>query len=241
MQIRQRKESAFTLIELLVVIAIIGILAAMLLPALNKARQKGYQASCTQNLKQWGLAISMYSDDYDGWIYYNNNSTGISWDDIASPYLNYLGGGSGKERLRTMRICPARRIHAETSSIHSYSMPIGRYPSGAIFKDADQGGSPYVAADGNYYPGLKALPKASNFILLLDTSGHTLRCGGLVSATTTVPSGNADMLPAKQRHAAIINMLFGDYHVEGLMIESIKQIDAINCSTGSGNPDFLIR
>ncbi|MBR7104302.1 MAG: DUF1559 domain-containing protein [Lentisphaeria bacterium] len=57
----------FTLIELLVVIAIIVILAAMLMPALNKARESGRSASCTSNLKQQGTAFSMYADEFNGW------------------------------------------------------------------------------------------------------------------------------------------------------------------------------
>ena len=88
---KEVKPISFTLIELLVVIAIIAILAAILLPALNSARERGRSASCINNLMQMGSALSMYQDDNDNYntyaCYFDKGRQQQVWHTTLLPYM----------------------------------------------------------------------------------------------------------------------------------------------------------
>ena len=115
---KEKGAHSFTLIELLVVIAIIAILAAILLPALNKARERGQMASCINLHKQLGIAFQQYADDNDGYLttkkpnYTINGTTITHWYQI----LEYTGHfKNAKEDLR----CPVGHVTGRSSNMFS--------------------------------------------------------------------------------------------------------------------------
>jgi prepilin-type N-terminal cleavage/methylation domain-containing protein len=98
------KEKGFTLIELLIVISIIAILAALLLPALRTAKEKGRETLCKSNMKQIGLAITMYSSDNDGWVKLSNADLPNS---EFKQYWNYLLYSGNYISTPSIFLCPS--------------------------------------------------------------------------------------------------------------------------------------
>jgi prepilin-type N-terminal cleavage/methylation domain-containing protein/prepilin-type processing-associated H-X9-DG protein len=88
------KRCGFTLIELLVVIAIIGILAAILLPALSRAREAARRSSCAGNLKQFGMVFEMYAGEHGGHFPPLTPYSSLRTDDRSSPLFNAPRGGA---------------------------------------------------------------------------------------------------------------------------------------------------
>ena len=118
--------AGFTLIELLVVIAIIAILAALLLPALAKAKQRATTINCVSNLKQWGVIWRLYTDDHEGSFSPGTTSSGWPRGEWVLTLLSYYG------KKPPILICPAAKmrrgpgdqeVQAAAGSIVEYGGP----------------------------------------------------------------------------------------------------------------------